>query len=699
MPKSVSTVIDGKTILIETGKMAKQADGSVIVRLGETIVLCTAVSPASVPDSKDFFPLSVDYREKTSAAGKFPGGYMKREGRPTEKEILTMRLVDRPMRPLFPEGYYNEVQITASVLSADDENDPDVLALVGASAALCVSDIPFDGPVGGVRVGLIDGQYVINPTHAQMEKSQIELIVAGTAKAVTMVEGSAQEVSEEVILKAVYAGHEAIKKICAMQKDLCAQAGKAKREATLFKVDAQILGKMDKLLRTKLQTALLIKEKLKRYEALKALYEEAAASFKAENSEIEEFVLEQAFHKLEKDMTRRLILDKGVRADGRGAKDIRPITCEVGLLPRTHGSALFTRGETQSLAIATLGSSDDEQKMDSLVGEMSKSFMLHYNFPPYSVGETGRMSGPGRREIGHGFLAERSLAGVMPSSAAFPYTVRIVSDILESNGSSSMASVCGGTLALMDAGVPIKAPVAGIAMGLVSDGDKFTVLSDILGSEDATGDMDFKVAGTRAGITAFQMDIKTQGIDQKIMGAALAQARDGRMHILDIMVKTLAEPRSELSSYAPRIISIRIPVDKIGTVIGPGGKMIKKITEETGVEINIEDDGTVRIACPSKGNSDKAVEMIQRLTADVEVGKTYKGIVKNVVDFGAFVEILPGKEGLVHISKLADFHVKKVEDVTKVGDEIMVKVTEIDDRGRINLSRKAVLEEQGAAKK
>ena len=699
MAHSVSLNLEGRTLTIETGKMAKQADGAVMVTYGETVVLVAAVSPTEVEEGKDFFPLSVDYRERTSAAGKFPGGYIKREGRPTEKEILTARLVDRPLRPLFPDGYLNEVQISASVLSADDDNDPDMLAIIGASAALEVSDIPFEGPVAGVRVGLVASKFIINPTYAQLEKSDLELVIAGTAKAVTMVEGAASEVSEDTMLAAVMAGHEAIKKIVAIQVDLRAKAGKVKRVPVLYLVDKKIYGRMDQTLRPRLEKAAVVKEKLKRQGEIKALFDESVAAFKAENPETCDMSLSAAFEKLEKDVMRKLILNKQLRADGRGPKDIRQITCEVGILPRTHGSALFTRGETQALCTATLGSSRDEQKMDSLKGEMSKSFMLHYNFPHFSVGETGPMRGPGRREIGHGFLAERSLAAAMSSGVMLPYTVRINSDILESNGSSSMASVCGGTLALMDAGVPIKSPVAGIAMGMVSEDEKFVVLSDILGSEDATGDMDFKVAGTKAGITAFQLDIKTQGINEKIMHTALEQAREGRLHILGKMTQALEKPRESLSVYAPRIISLHIPVDKIGTVIGPGGKMIKKIVEETGVEINIEDDGTVHIACPAKGNSEKAVAMIEGLTADVIVGRIYKGTVKNVVDFGAFVEILPGKEGLVHISKLADHHVKNVADITKVGDEIMVKVTEIDDRGRINLSRKAALEEMAAGEK
>jgi len=692
---SVEFEIGGRQMKIETGKMAKQADGSVTVQYGDTIILAAAVSPDKIREGIDFFPLMVDYREKTSAAGRFPGGYIKREGRPTEKEILTARLTDRPLRPLFPEGYLNEVQIMVSVLSADEVNDPDMLSIIGASAALTVSDIPFNHPVGAVRVGLVDGTYVINPTPEELEKSQIELVIAGTAVAVMMVEGSAKEVSEEVMLKAVMTGHEAIKKIVAAQVDLQKKAGKAKRQATLYTVDKDIYARLEKMAKKAIIDAMKIKEKEKRQDTLKNICDDCTAKLKAENAELSETVVHYAFGELEREINRDMILNEGVRSDGRGPKDIRQITCEVGLLPRTHGSALFTRGETQALAITTLGTVDDAQRSDGLMGEFSKSFMLHYNFPPFSVGETGPMRGPGRREIGHGFLAERSLAGVMPSGDAFPYTVRIVSDILESNGSSSMATVCGGCLSLMDAGVPIKAPVAGIAMGLVKGTDKTVILSDILGSEDASGDMDFKVAGTKEGITAFQMDIKIEGIDEKIMREALFQAKEGRLYILEKMVGVMSTPRMAISSFAPQIVTIQINPEKIGMVIGPGGKMIKQIVAESGAEVNIDDDGKVSISSNKKEASDKAIEMIQRITAEVEVGKIYKGTVKNVVDFGCFVEVLPGKEGLVHISKLAKHRVQTVGDICKVGDEMMVKVTEIDDRGRVNLSRKAAMEELG----
>ncbi len=695
MSSCVELEVAGRLMKIESGKMAKQADGSVTVQYGDTIVLSAVVSPETVKEGTDFFPLTVDYREKQSAAGRFPGGYIKREGRPTEKEILTARLTDRPLRPLFPAGYFNEVQIMVSVLSADETNDPDVLSIIAASASVVVSDIPFPHPVGAVRVGYIDGKFVINPSHAELATSELDLVVAGTAQAVMMVEGSAKELSEETMLEAVLAGHEVIKTIVKAQEELRKKCGKEKRQATLYTVDKDIHAQLKKNASAEILNVLKVKEKHKRQDALAELCKAHTAKLKEQNPELAENVVHYAFGELECELTRDLILNEGHRADGRGPTDIRQITCEVGLLPRTHGSALFTRGETQALAITTLGTVDDAQRADGLMGEFSKSFMLHYNFPPFSVGEARPIRGPGRREIGHGYLAERSLAGVMPNGEQFPYTVKITSDVLESNGSSSMATVCGGCLSLMDAGVPIKAPVAGIAMGLVKGENKTVILSDILGSEDAAGDMDFKVAGTAKGITGFQMDIKIEGIDGKIMKDALAQAKIGRMHILGKMTEVMNTPRGAISTYAPQIVTIQIDTEKIGMVIGPGGKMIKQIVAESGAEINIDDDGKVSIAATKKEQSDKAIEMIQRITAEVEVGKIYKGIVKNCVDFGAFVEVLPGKEGLVHISKLAHRRVKTVDEICKVGDEMMVKVTEIDDRGRINLSRKAALEELG----
>ncbi|MFC2149439.1 polyribonucleotide nucleotidyltransferase [Candidatus Auribacterota bacterium] len=647
---SVESEFSGRKITIESGRMAKQADGSVTVRYGDTVILAAVVSPDKIREGIDFFPLMVDYREKTSAAGKFPGGYIKREGRPTEKEILTARLTDRPLRPLFPKGYLNEVQIMISVLSADEENDPDMLAVVGASAALTISNIPFQGPVGAVRVGLIDGNYVINPKPDELAESKIELIVAGTENAVMMVEGSADQASEEEMLKAVMAGHESIKELVKMQKDLKKKCGKELRKFEVSKVDEKICGMVDDLAKKDVLAAIKIKEKHKRQDAIKQIRVDVIAKIVETDPEnISEASVKSAFGEMEKKLARNMILSEGVRNDGRGPEDIRNISCEVGILPRTHGSALFTRGETQALAIATLGTVEDAQRSDGLMGETSKSFMLHYNFPPFSVGETGPIRGPGRREIGHGFLAERSLASVMPDSTEFPYTVRIVSDVLESNGSSSMATVCGGCLSLMDAGVPVKAPVAGIAMGLIKTPEKTVILSDILGSEDAAGDMDFKVAGTKDGITAFQMDIKIEGIDEAIMKTALDQARKGRLHILDKMAEVLTSARPELSEYAPRIVTVEVDRDKIGTIIGPGGKMIKKIVEESGAEVNIDDSGIVTIASSSEESSDKAIEMIKLLTAEVEIGKIYKGTVKNIMDFGAFVEVLPGKEGLVHI--------------------------------------------------
>lgn len=695
MIEKVETKIGEANILIETGKMAKQAHGAVTVQLGETVVLATVVVSPEVREGTDFFPLTVDYRERTSAAGRFPGGYIKREGRPTEKEILTSRLTDRPVRPLFPEGFLNEVQIMCQVLSADDENDPDILSIVAASAALHISDIPFGGPVGAVRVALKEGSWCINPTYSDLKECDLDLVVAGTEKAILMVEGSAHEISEEQMLQALDLGHDEIKKLAKIQNELRERCGKKKGSFPLFQVDQKLHDAMMKFLDGKIDKVLVVPGKRDREDALGAVYKEAKEALALEFPEIPGTMFKEAFGQIEKSKVRRMIVEKGIRNDKRGPRDIRPITCEIGLLPRTHGSALFTRGETQSLATATLGTADDAQKMEGFQGEVHKSFMLHYNFPPFSVGEVKPVRGPGRREIGHGDLAERSLLTVLPKDEDFPYTIRIVSDILESNGSSSMASICAGTLAMMDAGVPIKAPVAGIAMGLIQEQDKTVVLTDILGSEDHLGDMDFKVAGTRKGITGFQMDLKIEGISGALLKTALEEARVARLHILQLMEQAISQPREKVSVHAPRIVTIRINPDKIGLLIGPGGKTIKKIIEETQTEINIEDDGTVAIASCKSERVEMAIQKIQELTADVEVGRIYKGTVKNIVDFGAFVEVLPGKEGLVHISQLADYRVKKVDDVLKLGDSVMVKVTEIDDRGRINLSRKAALAELG----
>ena len=695
----VEVELSKSKLYIETGKMAKQAHGAVTVHLGETIVLVTAVASPDVREGTDFFPLTVDYREKTAAAGRFPGGYIKREGRPTDKEILTSRLTDRPLRPLFPEGFFNEVQIMSQVLSADEDNDPDILSIVGASAALHISDIPFKGPVGAARIALKEGQWIVNPTYSELRDTRLDLVIAGTDKAILMVEGFAHEISEEEMLQALQLGHEAIKKIVKIQNDLRNLCGKPKRSFPLFQTDQKLYESMLKFLQGKIDGVLVVPNKRGREEALESLYHQAKEALAGEFPEISELMFKDAFAQIERFKVRRMIVEKGIRNDGRSLRDIRPISCEVGLLPRTHGSALFTRGETQSLAIATLGTAEDEQKLEGFQGESSKSFMLHYNFPPFSVGEIKPVRGPGRREIGHGDLAERSIAPVLPNETEFPYTIRIISDILESNGSSSMASVCGGVLSLMDAGVPIKAPVAGVAMGLIHESDKTVILTDILGSEDHLGDMDFKVAGTRKGITGFQMDLKIEGIDQALMKKALEDARLARLHILEVMEKAISKPRENISEHAPRIVTIRINPEKIGLLIGPGGKMIKKIIEETQAEINIQDDGTVAIASSKEERVRMAIEKIEALTAEVEIGKIYKGVVKNIVDFGAFVEVLPGREGLVHISQLADYRVKKVEDVLKLGDTVMVKVMEIDERGRINLSRKAALSEQGSDSK
>ena len=680
--------IEGKKLVIETGKIAKQADGAVTVRYGDTMILATVVAADSVRENADFFPLTVDYREKVSAAGRIPGGYIKREGRPTEKEILTCRLIDRPIRPLFPDGFYNEVQVMSSVLSADGENDPDVLAMIGASAALAVSDIPFEKPIGAARVGMIDGEYVINPTLTQLEDSTMNIVVAGTKEGICMVEGESHNISETTLLEAIYFAHGYIKQFVDLQIELKDVCGKEKRDvsAQLVKVDETLYAEVSNLVNSKIEEVINIPQKLKRQDALGVLKGEVIEAIVEKYEEAyTELQIKQAFTKVEKSTIRKMILEKGVRSDGRGFKDIRPIACEVGLLPRTHGSALFTRGETQSLVMTTLGSPGDEQRYEGLAGELAKTFMLHYNFPPFSVGECRPVRGPGRREIGHGFLAERALSYIMPDSDKFPYIVRIVSDILESNGSSSMASVCGGTLSLMDAGVPIKAPVAGIAMGLVVDGDNVVILSDILGSEDGAGDMDFKVAGTEEGITAFQMDLKIDGITNEIMEKAVYQAREGRMHILNEMSKAISQPREDVSEYAPRIVTLQIDQDKIGALIGPGGKNVKRIIEETKVTINIEDDGKVHIASNDKDSIEAAIKQVELLTAEAEVGKDYEGTVKTIQDFGAFVEILPGKEGLIHISRLSETRIGSPREVVSEGDKVNVRVFEIDDRGRINL--------------
>jgi polyribonucleotide nucleotidyltransferase len=687
----VEIEVAGKALRLETGRVARQADGAVVASYGDTVVLATAVASQTAKPGVDFLPLTCDYQEKAYAAGKIPGGYFKREGRPSEKEVLTSRLIDRPIRPLFPDNYYYETQVIASVLSADQSGTSDVVGITAASAALAVSNIPFLGPVAGVKVGRVDGRFVINPDLATLEKSDLHLVVAGTAEAVMMVEGGANEQPEAVMLEAIEVAHVEIKRIVATILELQAKAGKPKRTVPQEHIDEELQQQVRSVMAQPIREAIFIPNKTARQERLDQLLAEAIEKFKSDDPNRERHV-RLIFHALEYSEVRNMILEKGVRADGRGPTDIRPITCEVGVLPRTHGSALFTRGETQSLAVVTLGSTDDEQRVDALEGEYFRTFMLHYNFPPFSVGEARPLRSPGRREVGHGALAERALKPVIPDKEKFPYTLRIVSDILESNGSSSMATVCGGTLALMDAGVPIKEPVAGIAMGLIKEGDRVTVLSDILGLEDHLGDMDFKVTGTRNGVTALQMDIKIAGITSALMKEALEQARKGRLYILEAMAKALAAPRANLSPYAPRIFTMKIKQDKIREVIGPGGKTIRGIIAECGVKINVEDSGVVSIAAADEASAKKAIDRINSIVEEVEVGKIYMGTVRKIMDFGAFVEILPGTDGLVHISQLAHHRVKSVADELSEGQQILVKVLEVDRQGKIRLSRKEAME-------
>ena len=688
----------GRPLIIETGKMAKQANGAVMVRYGDTVVLVTAVVSPQPREGIDFFPLLVDYEEKLYAVGKIPGSFLRREGRPTESAILAARTIDRPIRPLFPDGFRNDVQVVATVLSVDPDCPADTTAMIGASAALSISEIPFQGPIAGVHVGRVNGEFVINPTSKQAELSDLDLIVAGSKDAIMMVEAGAKEVPEEQILEAILFGHEEIKKLVAFQEEIKAEIGKEPLAVELYEPDPEIVEAVKAFATEKLIAALTTSEKLEREALIDQVKEETHQHF-LDNLGEEVYAekardISTALDAIIKNEVRRMIVEERKRVDGRELDEIRPISCEVGVLPRTHGSGLFTRGQTQVLSVVTLGRSSEEQILEGLEDEESKRYIHHYNFPAYSVGEVKPMRGPGRREIGHGALAERALLPVIPSEEEFPYTIRVVSEVLESNGSTSQASVCGSTLALMDAGVPIKKPVAGIAMGLVKYQDQFTILTDIQGLEDHLGDMDFKVAGTRDGVTAVQMDIKVSGISKEILQEALAQARKGRLFILDKMAEAIAEPRPELSAYAPRMITMTIDPDKIRDVIGPGGKMIRKIIEETGVEIDIEDDGRVFISSMDSKAGEEAKAIIERLTSDVEVGKTYLGKVVRIMNFGAFVEILPGKEGLVHISQLALERVAKVEDVVNIGDEILVKVIEIDRQGRINLSRKALLLEQ-----
>jgi len=689
--------LGNRTLIIETGKMAKQAGGAVLVRYGDTAVLVTATASAEPRDGMDFFPLTVDYEEKLYAVGKIPGGFIKREGRPSESSILASRLIDRPIRPLFASGFRNDVQVVATVLSIDQNNPPEIPAMIGASCALSISDIPFNGPIGGVRVGIIDNQLIINPTVEQQKLSDLNLVVAGTKDAVLMVEAGANELSEETILQAISFGHDAIREIIALQETMIAEVGKPKREIKLYEIPADINAAVRSYALDSLTTAVTNPDKLTRQANIKQVKQEVAEHFATIYPDNGKDV-QNMIQKILKEIVRKMITVDKIRPDGRGLEEVRPITCEVSLLARTHGSALFTRGQTQALTITTLGAMGDEQILDGVGVEESKRYMHHYNFPSFSVGETRPSRGPGRREIGHGALAERALVPVIPSELEFPYTIRLVSEILESNGSSSMASVCGSTLSLLDAGVPIKRPVSGVAMGLVKDGEHYSILTDIQGMEDALGDMDFKVAGTVNGITAIQMDIKIAGITRQILTDALAQANRGRAHIMGKILEVIDTPRPELSAFAPRIITMSIHPDKIRDVIGPGGKMIKKIIEETGVKIDIEDDGKVFIAAIDMEAGKKALKIIESLVRDVELGTTYTGKVTRIMNFGAFVEILPGKEGLVHISHLALERVEKVEDVVKVGDEIIVKVTEIDRQGRINLSRKELLAAEAANK-
>ncbi len=687
---SYSIELGGRTLTMEIGKIAKQANGAVLVRYGDTAVVVAATGTKTPREGVDFFPLTVDFEEKMYAVGKIPGGFIKREGRPAETAILTSRLIDRPIRPMFPEGYHNDVQIVATAVSVDPDNAPDIPAMIGASCALSISDIPFEGPIAGVRVGMIDGQYIINPTIEQAKVSSLNLAVAGTKDAILMVEAGAKEISEDEMLDAIWFGHEEIKKLVEWQEKIMAEVGKPKMEVPVYEPPAELAAEIEAYGAEQLKAALMDANKLEREENVARIKAEIADAFMEkypDNAKDVAYITQ----KLVKKIVRRTISVDKIRPDGRALDEVRPVTCEVGLLARPHGSALFTRGQTQILNVLALAPLSEAQTLDGLGVELTKRYIHHYNFPPYSVGETKPLRSPGRREIGHGALAERALLPVIPSEEEFPYAIRLVSETLESNGSSSMGSVCASTLSLMDAGVPIKAPVAGVAMGLVKDGDYFTILTDIQGLEDALGDMDFKVAGTKNGITAIQMDIKIDGINKEIFKQALAQAKRGREHIMGIMLDCISEPRKELSKYAPKITTIHVDPEKISKIIGPGGKTIKKIVEETGAKIDIEEDGHVYIAAVNSEEAAKAIDMINGITAEAEVGKVYTGKVTRLMAFGAFVEILPGKEGLVHISQLSTERVNKVEDVVSVGDEIVVKVTEIDQKGRINLSRKAVL--------
>ena len=702
MPEKITAQVGDKQIIIETGKLAKQADGAVTVQLGETIIVVAAVAATKAKDGQDFFPLTVDYREKAAAAGKFPGGYFKREGRPTEKEILTCRLTDRPIRPLFPKGWYNEVQVQTVLLSADGENDPDILSIIGASAALMVSDIPWSGPLGAVRVGRINGKFIANPNHNERAESDLDLVYVGNETDVVMFEGAAKEITEADFTAALKFGQECCQPLIAAQKELAAKAGKAKRQITLNIVPDEILKEAKALAGDRFIPALLTPGKLAREGACKAIQDEVGMKLveKFGAEKVTQFVIKDAFYYIQKEAVRSLILNNGKRLDGRSFDAIRPISGETGILPRAHGSALFVRGETQAVSLVTLGTKEDAQEFDSYTGgKTEKKFILHYNVPNFSVGETGRIMGPGRREIGHGALAERSIEPMLPLDT-YPYAVRVTSEIMESNGSTSMASVCGGTLALMDAGVPLIRPVAGISVGICTEKDdtasigRYQLLTDIIGWEDAYCDMDCKIAGTDRGITGFQLDLKLRGLPHDLMTQTLEKARIARLFILGEMAKVISEPRKELSKYAPRIVQVKINPEKIGALIGPGGKNIKRIVEESGCEINIDDDGTVNIYSVSAEGMEVARREIEGMTAEAEIGKVYRGRVVTIKEFGCFVEFLPGKDGLCHISELANFRVKMTEDIVKIGDEIWVKCLGVDEKGRVKLSRRAAMAER-----
>ena len=691
----IESEISGHPLSIETGVLARQADGSVVLRYGDSMVLATAVADRREREGIDFFPLTIDYQEKTYGAGKIPGGFFKREGRPSEKEILTSRLIDRTVRPLFPKGFRSETQGIVSVLSFGEENVTDVLGITGVSTALMISDIPFDGPVSAVKIGRVMGDFVVNPDLISIAECDMTLVVAGTDDAVVMVEGESQEVSEDVILEGIELARKVIRELNTAQRELAAKVPREKRAFSVPEVDAELAAKVEALVSEKIKEAVNIPDKMKRQKELNAIRDDAVAAINTDDADRSKEI-SGIFQSIEKDFVRNMILKSNIRTDGRNPKEIRPIECTVGLLPRVHGSAVFQRGETQALAAVTLGTAEDEQRVDAPEGEYFKNFMLHYNFPPFSVGEARFLRGPGRREIGHGALAEKALRPAMPTKEEFPYTVRIVCDVLESNGSSSMASVCGGTLALMDAGVPIKKPVAGIAMGLVHDGDNYVILTDILGLEDHLGDMDFKVTGTEDGVTAFQMDVKISGISQELMKEALEQARQGRLFIIDRINETLESHRSDLSPHAPRIYTMRVKPEKIREIIGTGGKVIRGIVEETGCKVNVEDDGLVSIASTDEDSAKRAIAMVEAIVEEAVVGKVYKGEVRRITDFGAFIEILPGKDGLLHISQISHERVEKVTDEMSEGDEVEVKVIEIDRTGRIRLSRKELLDRDGS---